>query len=500
MKSTLKAHASTPNYRHSLITRERTEKLALLNHLITNLAHVIVVCGPEGVGKSRLLNGFEEAAMESWMFCRVVGDSKLNLEKIKALISETVAQNLPDLKVQSLENAFDLMAGWGRKLVLVIDDAGHLTPGLIDKIITYSERKPVLRVILALTHSELYLKNGTDPGVDNCYQIEIPPLSEKQCGEFLEYLSTLPKPQIPFNAINESMVAEIYRESHGIPGAILANLPSADGGNKMDFSKVILISAVVGLIGLALGVQWWSAKPKQNPPVPVPVVAKQINKPKVHQPLEKPTIPQTTNQPQAVIVAPTLTPQLPKEPPVTEQKIYPGRIDIVRNDVVNDSRSQISNRQELQQDGSGLEAPAPDTVNKMSDQSQAGDESQITQDIAEPDEVSTVAVLPTEQGGQWLLGQPVENYTLQLMALSKEQDIIAVIQKNQALGQNLKYLKAKTKSGKNRFVLFYGSFSSFEQASLEAKNLPKELQKAWKRKIGAVQSEINITGPAPVLP
>jgi DamX protein len=106
VKSTLKAHASTPNYRHSLITRERTEKLALLNHLITNLAHVIVVCGPEGVGKSRLLNGFEEAAMESWMFCRVVGDSKLNLEKIKALISDTVAQNLPDLKVQSLENAF----------------------------------------------------------------------------------------------------------------------------------------------------------------------------------------------------------------------------------------------------------------------------------------------------------------------------------------------------------------------------------------------------------
>jgi DamX protein len=268
----------------------------------------------------------------------------------------------------------------------------------------------------------------------------------------------------------------------------------------MDFSKVILISAVVGLIGLALGVQWWSTKPKQIPPAPVPVVTKHIISPKIQQPLEKPTIPQPANQPQVVVATPPLTPQLPKEPPVTEQKIYSSKTDIVRNDVVNDSRSQISNRQELQQDGSGLEVSGSDSVSKMSDQSQAGDESQLTQDIAEPDQLSTVAILPAEQGGQWLLDQPVENYTLQLMALSKEQDIIAVMQKNQALGQNLRYLKAKTKSGKDRFVLFYGSFSSSEQASLEAKNLPKELQKAWKRKIGAVQSEIKLTGQPPVLP
>ena len=68
-----------------LITRERTEKLELLKHLITNLAHAIVVCGPEGVGKTRLLKTFQEIIPASLVLCSVQGDGQVTLEKIQEL-------------------------------------------------------------------------------------------------------------------------------------------------------------------------------------------------------------------------------------------------------------------------------------------------------------------------------------------------------------------------------------------------------------------------------
>jgi DamX protein len=81
VKTPLNKQMTAPASGYPLITRERTEKLELLDHLVTNLAHAIVVCGPEGIGKTRLLKHFQETRMETWMFCWVQGDSALTLKK-----------------------------------------------------------------------------------------------------------------------------------------------------------------------------------------------------------------------------------------------------------------------------------------------------------------------------------------------------------------------------------------------------------------------------------
>lgn len=455
-----------------MISRERTEKLELLNHLIANLAHAIVVCGPEGIGKTLLLKGFRETTIESWICCWVKGNSQLSLEKIQELLGEKITQAMPDLKPQSLKSAFDKMASWNMKIVLVVDDAGNLAPGLIEKIISYADGKPALRLIFALTHSELYLKNGTDPAIEECYQIEIPPLSEKQCGEYLEYLSTLPRPRIQFSAINESMVAALYRETHGIPGNILTQLPKDDKHNKPDYSKTILFAAVAGLIVLALGIQWWSSRPKVDSSR-VAVAEKKQSDAVIQQAMEP-----------ADPVA-----QSPENPvsQQTQQSIQTSNTSIsagIRNDVINDSHSQMTIEHGLQRGDTRLQPPVPaQTV--------------AVQRVTQTDEVSQQAQVDTsvalDAGGHWLMEQPVENVTLQLMALSNEQAIIEVMQRHQALGQNLRYLKTKTKRGRDRFVLIYGSFASSEQAKNEGVMLPKELQKTWMRKIAAVREEINRT-------
>ncbi|MEQ1544595.1 hypothetical protein [Methyloglobulus sp.] len=466
---------SAPSY--PLITRERTEKLELLNHLITNLAHAIIICGPEGIGKTLLLKGFQETTIESWMFCWVQADSQLSLQKIKELLGEKIRQNMPDIKFQSLENVFDRMTGWNMRVVLVFDDAGNLAPGLIEKIVNYIEDKPVIRAVFALTHSELYLKNGTDPAVEDCYQIEIPPLSEKQCGEFLEYLSTLPRPRIQFSAINESMVATLYRETHGIPGNILTQLPNDNSHNKIDYSKSILIYAVIGLIVVALGVQWWSSRPRIVSPKSA---ATENNQSDI-------TAGQTADTISPVAQSPEVSlSQQAQQAIETSNTSISGEI---RNDVINDSHSQEMIEEGLKRDDTQLQhALVPAQASENLNQSTA----QVTKQVTAADQIPINTVIPLDEGGHWLMEQPVENTTLQLMALSNEQTIIEVMQRHQELSQNLKYLKTKTKKGRERFILLYGSFTSSEQANLESKNLPKELQKTWLRKINAVQGELNV--------
>lgn len=488
MKSPNNVRIVVPDSGYPLITRERTEKLELLKHLITNLAHAIVVCGPEGVGKTRLLKNFQETIPASWVLCSVQGEGQVTLEKIQELLSKAITQNMPNFAFRSLANAFDRLAGSDTKIVLVIDDAGQLVPGLIEELLSFADGKPVLRIIFALTHSELYIKNGSDPAIDDCYQIEIPALTEQQCGEFLEYLSTLAKYRVRFNAINESMVTELYRETHGIPGSILAHLPAADDNQKTDYSKAILVIAVVGLVMLALGVQWWSARPKIKHDEVANVDSQQKNSATIQQP----TVLTQDNKSQSVTTGSTDNPVVQGSDKILDK----ATLAVTRNDVINDSRSRAIAQEDLKFDDNQLQSlnPAQDVANP--DQPQTDVTAQENAEGSVSEQVQVDASVALDVGGHWLMGQPAENVTLQLMALPNEQAIIEVVQRHQALGQNLKYLKTKTKRGKDRFVLLYGSFVNPEQANQEVGMLPRELQKSWMRKISAVQGELNIQTPA----
>lgn len=493
-----------------LISRERSQKLELLNHLIANLAHAIVVCGPEGVGKTFLLKAFQKTTKEPWLFCWINSDNQLGFENIQEILAEKIAYEMPEYKETQLSKTFERVAARDIKIVLVLDDAGKLAPGLIEKIISYAERKPVLRVIITLTHSEIYLKNSTDPAIDDCYQIDIPPFSEKQCGDFLEYLSTLQNPRIQFSAINESMVAALYRETHGIPGNILAHLPSPDSEKKKDYTKTILFSAVAALIVIALGVQWWSSRPKKVVPETTAVASKPIAKPNIQLPAVAPAATAQATQPQVFTPLPPVaqTPPVVAPPPAQNlaQPINNTQATVIRNDVISNSHTQAGIEEGLKQQTiqtPPVPNPAPAAVANPSQQ-QVDTTGQVTNPTAAPadktttpstltpvaTQVAPITVIPTDEGGRWLVGQPAENITLQLMALSNEQAILEVMQRHQALGQNLKYMKTKTRSGRDRFILLYGSFSTPELAHSEGKVLPREFQKPWMRKISVVQSEL----------
>ena len=234
----------------SLITKERTQKLDLLIHLLSNLTQALVVCGPEGIGKTTLLKILQERKTESWRYCLIQGNAAVSFEAIQEQLFR--AQS-----VQSPSTAAGRSASQYKQVVLIIDNAGALVPGLIAAIIQYAAASPALRVVFALTHDELQVKRVSDRAIDDCHIVEIPSLSEKQCGDFLQHLSTKPYANVSFNAIGDNMVAHIYRETHGVPGRIIAEISGLSAGAKQGGKlKWLLVLAVATAIAIAVGVQW----------------------------------------------------------------------------------------------------------------------------------------------------------------------------------------------------------------------------------------------------
>jgi len=243
---------------HSLITQERTRKLELLIHLIANSKQALIICGPKGIGKSTTLKVLQERKIDSWLYCSVQGHADLSFEKIQ------------EQTTQFLSGTFKQTKSQHKKIVLIFPDAGCLAPGLINKIIEYTVKNPVLRVIFVLTHGDLDVKTNSDNVLDDCHLIEIPSLSEKQCGEFLLYLATKPNSPVAFNAISDDFIASIYRETQGIPGRIIAELPPLEATGQINHSLWILVVAVVGLVAIAFGIQWFSTSEYNMRPIALP--------------------------------------------------------------------------------------------------------------------------------------------------------------------------------------------------------------------------------------
>ncbi len=261
----------------SLITQERTRKLELLIHLLANSRQALVVCGPKGIGKSTFLSILQARKIDSWFYCPVKGTVKLTIETIqKQLVQAIKPDHLGNLPLNALSSAFRGLEKQHKKIILLIDEAGQLAPGLINTLIDYAANNPVLRIVFALTHEELDAKYNSDNALDAGHLIEIPPLSEQQCGHFLQHLATKFRTPVAFNEIDDTLIAAVYLETQGIPGLIVDKLPVLDEAIPSNYSLGILMAAVAGLIALALGTQWFSTSEYNLKRMPAPVVEKSI--------------------------------------------------------------------------------------------------------------------------------------------------------------------------------------------------------------------------------
>ncbi len=192
--------------RQALITLERSQKLDLLIHLLTNLQQPLVLCGPEGIGKTTLLDILRAREIASWHICSIKATSQLSFERVQQLLVESAKQANPDLKHYQLPEILEHFTQNKEKLVVLLDAAGELVPGMITALYQFAAANPVLRFVFVLTPDQLHIKSSSDKVIEDCHFIELPPLTEQQCGEFLQNLSSKPGAAVSFNAISPAMV------------------------------------------------------------------------------------------------------------------------------------------------------------------------------------------------------------------------------------------------------------------------------------------------------
>ncbi|MGZ8192444.1 MAG: ATP-binding protein [Methylobacter sp.] len=507
---------------HSLITQERTQKLELLIHLISNLTQTLVVCGPEGIGKTTLLKVLQEREVTSWLYCPVQGNAGLSFEEIQANIAKVVNQDEPHKQGQSVTRVFGQFTNQNKKIVLIIDDAGDLVPGLITAIIQYAAANPVLRVIFVLTHDELYVKNRSDRAIDDCHLIEIPPLSEKQCGEFLQHLSTQPWAHMSLNAITDSMVENIYRKTHGIPGRVISELPGLADSKPGENSIRYLGTAVAVLVAITLGFQWFSSSknPDKEKITPATIDQKAVNaEPAQPQPLPIPPPPLPSINPEERSM------DVEHETPLSEQK--QGNIEdseqyevgiaidnsgdseplpVAKNNpeagntiaIDQDMKNRLLPNDIEQKAAESLidnkkpRQPGLDHTVNMAQPSEPEKPEAIqpqkkpVKDSAVPEEKTIKSAIAESDGRKWLMTQPADNYTLQLMVLSKQQSITDLLKKPQLSGRDIRYIRTIS-NGKERLIVFYGSFASSTLANKARQSLPAEFKNSYPRKISAMK-------------
>lgn len=232
---------------YSLITPERAAKLELLIHLLTNSNRTIVLCGSKGVGKTTLLNAFRQRTNETDLTVLIQGKEALTLEQIETQVLIHHPKN------QTLAELFDVYNAQQQKIVLLIDDAGLLPPYLITQLIELAAQHTVLKLVFVLTHDELAVKTYSDSAIEDAHIIEMPPLTQAQCVDFLQHLAlktTLPVPK----QVSDDMIAELYQQTHGIPAKILTQLPTLAKRKTHKPQDPINVGLILMLLLLMLGI------------------------------------------------------------------------------------------------------------------------------------------------------------------------------------------------------------------------------------------------------
>ena len=248
---------------HALLTLERAQKLDLLNHLIKNLQQSLVVSGPEGIGKTTLLENLRANKQDSWIVYSINATAQLSFEPVQAGLEQYLQQSNPaftGLKIDQISHAADEN---NQKIVFLIDDAGLLVPGLINSICQLATVHSALRVVFALTADEVHLKNNSDRTIDECHFIEIPALTESQCGDFLKNLASKPDAIIPVRNLNSAMIGQLYRDTHGIPGKIVNIQKNQNTGSLLINWQWVSLAAAILLV-VTVSFFLWDEEPDKH--------------------------------------------------------------------------------------------------------------------------------------------------------------------------------------------------------------------------------------------
>ncbi|ANE53888.1 AAA family ATPase [Methylomonas sp. DH-1] len=500
----------------ALITLERSQKLDLLVHLLANLQQSLIVCGPDGIGKTTLLETVRQNRKDLWDIVLLRATPNSSFESL-------VVELLRGLNLKTA-SAFDINAlrdaCTRQKMVLLVDDAGDLSPGLLTMLIELADSIPGLRLVFAMSHDQFHIKSGTDKVVEECHFIELPPLNRKQCGEYLQNLSAQPGAVLSFNAVTDSLVEQVYRDTHGIPGKILAELPKLA---HYQSRKTARTGLWLGIAAIAAGAGYVALKlmPSEPapPPEPAPLTlaepakpaeptaeaaspAPAVSVPEPPEPASPQPQPAAPAMPAAAASAPAqVQAPAPVHAPASAPAVTAAAPELAPAPVKPESAAASVEQGSIGQSAAPAPvnadaAPKPGATEPAAVAASA--ESAPAPAAAAAPPVATAPAKPAErkpgkpisEGGDydWIMAQPPNNFTLQVMVLSDKAAVTRFLKKYADYRDALTYYPIN-KGEQEKYVLIYGSFATAAEAQQFKAVMPNDFKQALEKRFRAVQKE-----------
>lgn len=522
----------------SLLSEARSRKFDLLLHLAVNLAQPIVVSGPEGMGKTLFLKRLESGARPFAAPCYLAATGATSYEAIVEYLRQAALRELGSNG--SAELGFsELMAHYARErrlLILMLDNADLLLPGLLSALWDLARQNPALHLVLALPSQAWARKFATDaPALRDAQPLEIPSLTPAEFAAFLKRLAAEQDDPAAGRAL-----AELGRNTaSGNPGAALRLLepsaPSVAAGNAPKPLRGLWVGGAAVLALLVSGAAWllWQPKPNPSPPVarshwsspgadvnpgaslvlrepaaptvPPPPKAEETSPPPLaaesaagvpahdvaqtppapslppHQ--EAPPLPAASPAPSAP--APVAAPQAPVPAPVE----LAAKAEAAPSSTQSAPPSPPANPPEPLPEIKVLvpAAPAPPVAAPANAPS-------LTPEQQARVQAASVAIDGVHDA-EWLLAQSPETYTLQVVAMSQPQ-ALAQAAKRFPAGSILAAVRARKGKG-DLYTLFYGIYPSLAEAKEGAKSLPPNMGTPIPRSFKAVQGDVLRPSAAP---
>ncbi len=460
----LEIHPSSSRREFDFLAPERQQKFDLLLHLLANLPRLILLSGPDGIGKTTFLHQLRAEALPGWRVCLIEADGQLNLERLQQ--SLTRALGMQEATETALAGQLQRMGVANETVVLAIDEGGRLLPGVLDAIWRFAARHKALRMVVALRPDDLYVKGNTDRwAVEEAHVIDIPPLSEDQTRSFIRNLWTRLGRQEP----DESLARAVYSHSHGIPARVRHEALERIGRPPMRWHRAMAKPVYVALavvVGLVIGLTYWQQR--QNPAAAGPQFA---GDPLSNQRSAGPSSPVASTEPE------------PIQPPPAVESI-PGPAPKATDVPVEQSAGTADNATGESGQGQNLtSAPAEDqpATKVVATNSQGAGSSE-----------ASLEQLGIHDAG-WLLEQDPLHFTWQIAAFDNPEELIRFVRQYRQL-QPLAYYR-KRRQGRQWYSLLHGIFPTIKEARLAREGLPAELSNPWLRRLRSVQKDIRAARP-----
>lgn len=515
------------------------QRLDLIQHLVRYSDLLLVLTGERGSGKTTLTRQLL-ARCEGQQTCLVQAHALLGVDAILQQIVSCLG-----IRTETAE-ADDLGAALGEYLAIqqdsghppplvVVDDAHELPPTTLDALLklpqTTGQRGKSLRIVLAGEPpiTALLTSLGYLTGEDAVYAMELPPLSEEQCAQYLQHRLTAaglsgPSPFTP------SHVHILYQVSGGLPGRLntaaqqllteigmqaartappygryLASLTAPlerylpRVRQHMTQPPVLAGVAAVLLLGAVLLFQdrinaLFAPEtvslplPQPQPPVTVvrydmapltsgtPGSAPPPAAPEAAAPMVAVNQAGDTVPPPATTAAPSAETPVPVPPPETAT---PDPVPPAQNIAVAPEPAQAS-------EAATPAAPTQKTTAAVTPP--AAPETKATQAAPPRPAKQDAATGPKRES--WLLAQDGNQYTLQLIGSHQESTVLKLIETHR-LGKQASYFRTRYKDD-DWYVLLYGIYPSRDAALAAIRKLPQPLQaqKPWARTLKSVHQDI----------